>query len=94
MREFLGKEITFYNRLLDCDFVEIEDLQTRKASKSSISKITEQFINYLQKDYPATTYTITKIGYKLQNQNDLKRVCFFCQVRFDKNKKQYFTKYI
>ena len=80
MREFISKEITFWNKLNNNDFVEIEDLMTKKSSKSSIGKITEQFVNYLQKDYPATTYTISKIGYKLQNQNELKKKCLFCQV--------------
>jgi hypothetical protein len=51
-----------------------------KPTKSSIAKITEQFINNLQKDYPSTTYTIGKIANKLQNQNDVKKRCFFCKV--------------
>lgn len=80
MREFISKEVVFWNNLVGCRYVVIEDLMTKKSAKSSIAKITEQFINYLQKDYPATTYTIGKIGYKLQNQNNLKRKCVFCNV--------------
>lgn len=80
MREFVSKEIAYWNRLSNGAYVEIEDLMTRRSAKASIGKICEQFINHLQKDYPATTYTIGKIGYKLQNQNDLKKPCAFCQV--------------
>lgn len=82
MREFISKEVAFWNRLNGSTFIEIEDLMTKKPVKSSISKITEQFINNLQKDYPATTYTISKIGYKLQNQTEFKKRCLFCQVSF------------
>lgn len=79
MREFVSKEIAFWNRLSNAAFVEIEDLLTKRSAKASIGKICEQFINYLQKDYPSTTYTIGKMVYKLENQNELKR-CAFCQV--------------
>ena len=80
MRELTSKEVVYWNRLRNLSFVEVEQLDTKKPNKASLSKMTEAFINGLQRDFPATTYTIGKIGYKLQSEKNPNNKCAFCQV--------------
>lgn len=80
MREFTDKELVYWNRLRQVQTVELEDLASRKPAKASLGKMTEAFISGLQRDFPATTYTISKIGYKLQSDRHEHSKCAFCQV--------------
>lgn len=80
MRELTSKEIAFWNRFRNVSFVELRDLGTGLPNKASIGKMTEAFIQKLQRDFPATTYTIGKIGGKLTSIKNAETKCSFCQV--------------
>jgi cytoplasmic tRNA 2-thiolation protein 2 len=82
MRELTSKEIAYWNVLRNVPFVEQRELGSGLPNKASIGKMTEAFIQKLQRDFPATTYTIGKIGGKLSSIKNAQTQCSFCQVRF------------
>lgn len=79
LREFVSKEITFYNQLKSIAFYEGPNFGTKQNKKSSLGKLTESFISGLQKDFPATVYTIYKIATKIEPKH-LPGKCILCSV--------------
>lgn len=90
MREFSNKELIFYLKLqpyVDSNELPFKqnDVVTGKPIKSSINRMTENFLLQLQEDFPSTLYAIFKTGNKIasvkQEQVDVKR-CQFCWVNY------------
>ncbi|KAI1297290.1 Cytoplasmic tRNA 2-thiolation protein 2-A [Halotydeus destructor] len=84
LREFVSKEIQFYNRSKEVPFVENIDLLSKQSTKSSISKLTEAFINDLQTGFPATVYTLYKISSKVKPYQLTEEKCSLCGANNDK----------
>jgi len=80
MREFIRKEITFWNLMRKNEWIERLDCNSKMSKMSSISKLTESFIMELEDDYPSTVYTIFKIGDKVESSYLLEQRCNFCKV--------------
>ena len=55
-------------------------ITTIKGTKSSLTKLTENYINGLEHDFPATVYTIFKTGNKLKHPDSNGSKCSVCQV--------------
>ncbi|KAG1657748.1 Cytoplasmic tRNA 2-thiolation protein 2-A [Nymphon striatum] len=83
MRELLSKEIAFYNFIHKIPFAPNVEIATETNLNSSIQRLTEEFINGLQRDFPSTVSTIFKTGDKImtttQHQNYL---CVICKMQF------------
>ncbi|KAG1657749.1 Cytoplasmic tRNA 2-thiolation protein 2-A [Nymphon striatum] len=79
MRELLSKEIAFYNFIHKIPFAPNVEIATETNLNSSIQRLTEEFINGLQRDFPSTVSTIFKTGDKImtttQHQNYLCVIC-------------------
>lgn len=80
MREFVKKEVTFWNLMRDNIYVEWIKFTTKTRPNSSIEKLTEFYINGLEKDFPSTVYTIFKTGNKLMKPKEYSKKCHLCQV--------------
>ncbi|CAG8470792.1 4106_t:CDS:10 [Ambispora leptoticha] len=86
MKDMLSKEIGIYNRftgLVD-DIVVTPTLTSMMPAKSSIEKLTEDFIVGLEKDYPSTVSTIARTGAKLKPSNliNLEWSCAVCMMPY------------
>lgn len=66
MRDYSAKEIIFYNHMFRVPTVFSPSLSTRTSDKSSIQRLTENFVTKLQKDFPSTVSTIYRTSEKLQ----------------------------
>lgn len=76
----MNKEIAFFNRLKNLSPISRTGLTTKLPSKATIQKLTESFVNSLQKDFPSTTYTIFNTSNKLEESNPGGQKCLLCQV--------------
>lgn len=81
MKDFVTSEIVHYNIFNNILSVSAGD----KANSivSSIQSLTENFVNDLQKNYPATVYSITNTGAKLSHHPRLLMQtdrCTICNV--------------
>ncbi|GIY52837.1 cytoplasmic tRNA 2-thiolation protein 2 [Caerostris extrusa] len=85
LREFLNKEIGLYIHFNDCSYFVLPNLSTKTDTKSCIQRLTESFIVNLQKDFPATVFTIFRTGGKLLKQNELPEteICLLCRSKLD-----------
>ncbi|GFR12038.1 cytoplasmic tRNA 2-thiolation protein 2 [Trichonephila clavata] len=85
LREFLNKEIAFYLHLNNCSYTVLPDLLTKTEAKSSIQRLTENFITNLQEDFPATVFTIFRTGGKLLKQDRvlITETCLLCKSKLD-----------
>lgn len=84
MREFVNKEIAYYLRLKNIEPILVKDILTKGNLKASIGKVTECFINSLEEDFPATTYSLCRISTKVQSRNDNRDVkCLLCNTYSD-----------
>ncbi|XP_074603114.1 cytosolic thiouridylase subunit 2 [Brevipalpus obovatus] len=83
MREFVAKEIAFWNLKRSNDYVDWLTLTTMKPVNSSLMKLTESYINGIEKDFPATVYTIFKTGNKLKYPDENVSKCDFCASKKD-----------
>ncbi|GFV33187.1 cytoplasmic tRNA 2-thiolation protein 2 [Trichonephila clavipes] len=85
LREFLNKEIGFYLHLNNCSYTVLPDLLTKTDAKSSIQRLTENFITNLQEDFPATVFTIFRTGGKLLKQDGIlgTETCLLCRSKLD-----------
>ncbi len=82
MREFVVKEIAFYNVMKKVRYFTNISMTHKLSSNSSIEKLSESFVTELQDEFPATVYTIFKTGNKLEafDGNNSER-CVLCNVR-------------
>jgi cytoplasmic tRNA 2-thiolation protein 2 len=84
MREFVVKEVAYFSRLKNLHPIVVTDLLTKSNVKASIGKVTECFINTLEKDFPATTYSLCRISTKVKSKNDHKDIkCLLCNTPTD-----------
>lgn len=82
MREFVIKELVFYNIMHKVKFFTTPTVTSKLSIKSSIRKLSESFTFGLEKNFPATVYTILRTGNKLksnESDNEVKK-CIFCKV--------------
>uniref|UniRef100_UPI00358E7C40 cytoplasmic tRNA 2-thiolation protein 2 n=1 Tax=Myxine glutinosa TaxID=7769 RepID=UPI00358E7C40 len=63
MREHMAKEIAFYNHVYKVSTVMMPSLDTKTGD--SINRVTEDFVNDLQAQFPSTTSTVFRTGDKL-----------------------------
>ncbi|CAO3637427.1 unnamed protein product [Cunninghamella blakesleeana] len=89
MKDMLAKEMGFYNRLhgLEHDVVAPVNFGTFMPPKSSIERLTEDFIVNLDRDFPSTVSTISRTASKLvPNSNvDYSKTCAICQMPYESN---------
>ncbi|KAL0075310.1 hypothetical protein J3Q64DRAFT_1648639 [Phycomyces blakesleeanus] len=82
MKDMLAKEIALYNRYYGLDAHVIAPTQwgTRMAAKTSIDRLTEEFITTLDRDFPSTVSTVSRTASKLTPSSDvdLSRRCAIC----------------
>ncbi|KFQ55105.1 Cytoplasmic tRNA 2-thiolation protein 2, partial [Nestor notabilis] len=67
MREYMAKEIAFYNHFFNVPTVIAPPLPTKRRDKSSIHHVVERFLLGLQEDFPSTISTIYRTGEKLSS---------------------------
>uniref|UniRef100_A0A672UC85 Cytoplasmic tRNA 2-thiolation protein 2 n=2 Tax=Strigops habroptila TaxID=2489341 RepID=A0A672UC85_STRHB len=67
MREYMAKEIAFYNHFFDVPTVIAPPLPTKRRDKPSIHRVVERFLLGLQEDFPSTISTIYRTGEKLSS---------------------------
>ncbi|XP_009888351.1 PREDICTED: cytoplasmic tRNA 2-thiolation protein 2 [Charadrius vociferus] len=65
MREYMAKEIAFYNHFFDVPTVIAPPLPTKRREKPSIHRLMERFLLGLQEDFPSTISTVYRTGEKL-----------------------------
>ncbi|NWH70365.1 CTU2 protein, partial [Piaya cayana] len=65
MREYMAKEIAFYNHFFNVPTVIAPPLPTKRREKSSIHHLIERFLLGLQEDFPSTISTVYRTGEKL-----------------------------
>ncbi|KAM6123612.1 cytoplasmic tRNA 2-thiolation protein 2 [Phoenicopterus ruber ruber] len=65
MREYMAKEIAFYNHFFGVPTVIAPPLPTKRRDKPSIHRLMERFVLGLQEDFPSTISTVYRTGEKL-----------------------------
>ncbi|KAM9269169.1 cytoplasmic tRNA 2-thiolation protein 2 [Cariama cristata] len=65
MREYMAKEIAFYNHFFDVPTVIAPPLSTKRREKLSVHRLMERFVLGLQEDFPSTISTVYRTGEKL-----------------------------
>ncbi|KAJ1935734.1 Cytoplasmic tRNA 2-thiolation protein 2, partial [Linderina pennispora] len=70
MREWIAKEVAFFNRWTAQPSAVVPTFTTGAPAKASIDRLTESFIVALDRDFPSTVATICKTVTKLQPQDD------------------------
>lgn len=87
MREFVAQEIAMYNNIHHIESVTIPTLATKTDHRSSIARLTEQFVRGLQLDFPSTVSTVFRTGDKLctSPQVSSENKCALCQGLLDTN---------
>ncbi|KAI8088967.1 uncharacterized protein BX664DRAFT_262685 [Halteromyces radiatus] len=84
MKDMLAKEMGIYNRLhgIDHDVTTPFNFGTYNAPKSSIERLTEDFIVGLDRDFPSTVSTISRTASKLTPHSniDYSKKCAICQM--------------
>jgi hypothetical protein len=85
MRDFMKKEVVFYNVFNRLESVFVPSLETKMNPHASIQKQTETFVTDLQEDFPATVSTIFRTGDKLSMGNSTAEdeCCILCQAPMD-----------
>lgn len=86
MRDFMKKEVVFYNIFNKLESVFIPSLGTKANAHVSIQKLTEAFVTDLQEDFPATVSTIFRTGDKLNMASSITETderCALCQGPVD-----------
>ncbi|XP_069681595.1 cytoplasmic tRNA 2-thiolation protein 2-B [Periplaneta americana] len=86
MRDFMKKEVVFYNAFNKIVSIAVPSLGTKAGSHASIQKLTEKFVTDLQEDFPSTVSTIFRTGDKLSlgtNETDEDNYCVLCQAPLD-----------
>ncbi|KAI8393454.1 uncharacterized protein BYT42DRAFT_591227 [Radiomyces spectabilis] len=84
MKDMLAKEIAYYNTIVGLNkyVVAPTNWATKMPAKSSIERLTEDFIVSLDKDFPSTVSTISRTASKLTPSKnlDLQRTCAICSL--------------
>ncbi|KAK6092891.1 Cytoplasmic tRNA 2-thiolation protein 2 [Batrachochytrium dendrobatidis] len=83
MRDILSKEIGIFNRLSKLETVAHSSLTTFMAPKASISRLSQDFIVGLEKEFPATVSTVARTAFKIQTNHLSKKQCPLCEGPVD-----------
>ncbi|RWS17008.1 cytoplasmic tRNA 2-thiolation protein 2-A-like protein [Dinothrombium tinctorium] len=83
LREFVKKEIVFWNQMRKVKYRETQTLTTKRDKNASLSKLTEAFVTSLERDFPATVYTIVRTGNKLKPLEKAEIKCSLCLSQID-----------
>lgn len=83
LRELTQKEVTYYNLFHKIAPFTIRDIHTKSHSKVSIGKATEEFMRSLERDFPATVFSVTKISTKVRNKRTNGGKCSLCGTMRD-----------
>lgn len=85
MRDFMKKEVVFYNIFNKLESVFVPSLGTKMNPHASIQNLTETFVTDLQEDFPATVSTIFRTGDKLSmgSSTSQDECCVLCQAPMD-----------
>ncbi|RCH85322.1 Cytoplasmic tRNA 2-thiolation protein 2 [Rhizopus azygosporus] len=82
MKDMLSKEVGLYNYFSGIDKLVIPpyNFGTMMPAKSSIDRLTEDFINGLERDFPSTVSTVCRTVGKLTPSKDMdyKQTCAMC----------------
>ncbi|CAM0139613.1 unnamed protein product [Umbelopsis sp. WA50703] len=88
MKDMLGKEIAFYNRNhgIAKNVIQTTNFTTKATSKSSIERLTEEFITGLDRDFPSTVSTVSRTASKLtvHSELDVSNKCAICLMPIQK----------
>lgn len=86
MRDFMKKEVVFYNVFNKVRGVYIPSITTKVSTNQSIQKLTEKFVMELQQDYPSTASVVFRTGEKLSMPKDIRlsnETCALCEAPID-----------
>ncbi|XP_065601465.1 cytoplasmic tRNA 2-thiolation protein 2 isoform X2 [Cyrtonyx montezumae] len=87
MRDYMAKEIAFYNHFFGVPTVITPPLHAKRREKTSIHRLMESFLLGLQVDFPSTISTVYRTGEKLsvapaEASSELQR-CLLCLCALD-----------
>jgi cytoplasmic tRNA 2-thiolation protein 2 len=89
MKDMLSKEIGFYNHFTNIDKLVLSPFNfcTMMPGKSSIDRLTEEFIVAIEREFPSTVSTICRTILKLSPSADMDmtRTCAMCLMPFEAN---------
>jgi cytoplasmic tRNA 2-thiolation protein 2 len=73
MKDMLSKEIGFYNHFSNVNqyVITTENFSTKMPGKSSIGRLTEEFIVGLERNFPSTVSTVCRTTLKLNPASDM-----------------------
>ncbi|XP_042653591.1 cytoplasmic tRNA 2-thiolation protein 2 isoform X2 [Tyto alba] len=87
MREYMAKEVAFYNHFFDVPTLVAPPLPTKRQEKPSIHRLIERFLLGLQEDFPSTISTVYRTGEKLSpapaKASDESQRCLLCLCALD-----------
>ncbi|KAM9374074.1 cytoplasmic tRNA 2-thiolation protein 2 [Phaethornis superciliosus] len=87
MREYVAKEIAFYNHFFNVPTLVTPPLLTKRREKPSIHYLVERFLLGLQEDFPSTITTVYRTGEKLSPAlavaNSESERCLLCLCALD-----------
>ncbi|XP_072202254.1 cytoplasmic tRNA 2-thiolation protein 2 [Excalfactoria chinensis] len=87
MRDYMAKEIAFYNHFFGVPTVITPPLQAKRREKTSIHRLMENFLLRLQVDFPSTISTVYRTGEKLSvapaEANSEQQRCLLCLCALD-----------
>ncbi|CAG8585965.1 9993_t:CDS:10 [Cetraspora pellucida] len=89
MKDMLSKEIGIYNKFQGFEATIISSLTSMMPPKSSIDRLTEEFIVKLERDFPSTVSTISRTAAKLTPPEfiDSDNRCIICLMPYQKDDK-------
>lgn len=86
LREFLKRELVFFNRSHYVPYDVPQNLVTKTDSRMSIQRLTETFVCGLQNNFPSTVHTIFKTGGKVSSVSSdtlQSECCIICKSVLD-----------
>ena len=78
MRELTRKEVIFYNLHHKMKQFTTVDIHTKSHDKVSVGKATESFMSNLERDFPATVFSVCKISTKVRGKRTEGSKCSLC----------------
>ncbi|NWX98370.1 CTU2 protein, partial [Nothoprocta ornata] len=87
MRDYMAKEIAFYNHFFGVPTITTPALRPKRREKPSIHHVTEKFLVELQVDFPSTISTVYRTGEKLSpapaEGTSESELCLLCLCALD-----------
>ncbi|KAJ1953936.1 Cytoplasmic tRNA 2-thiolation protein 2 [Dispira parvispora] len=93
LRECLVKEAALYNHLEQLQVFPTPSFTTLRPTKSSINKLTEDFIYGLDRDFPSTTSAVTRTAGKLKASDQVPNnaACLLCLMPVERDSVEWKT---